>query len=155
MKYFVSLSAIVSSTTLAISPKCRSGFLRALVAGVLVGIAFLSVQPCVLAATISPSSLSWATVQLGNTGGPKSTTLTNNSASAITIKSTVVGGTNPSDFVISAKTCVSTLGASASCSVTIRFKPVAVGIRKATLTISDTATNTTQTVALSGTGILS
>jgi hypothetical protein len=152
MKYFVAPSAVVSSIACPLSPKCPSRFAKALIASLVIVLTFAFVDTHLVAATVSPSGLSWAVVQVGNTGGPKSVMLTNNSSSSITIKSIVVGGTNPTDFLISAKTCGSSLGASANCSITVLFKPSITGVRKATLTISDTAANNVQSVSLSGTG---
>ena len=152
MKYFVVPSAAVSSKSFTFHSKRPFGLIRALIPGVFAALALISADTYVAAATVSPSTLSWAGVALGNTGGPKSATLTNNSASSITIKSVLVGGSNSTDFLISAKTCGSALGPSASCSITILFRPTATGLRTATLTISTTATNSPQSVALSGTG---
>jgi len=62
-----------------------------------------------------------------------------------------VSGTNSSDF---AKTnnCPSTLGAGATCTVSVTFTPGGAGARSATLNINDTGGASPQTVALSGTG---
>ena len=102
--------------------------------------------------TVSPTSLSWYSVAVGNTGGAKSVTLTNGSSSASTISSVAVTGADAADFIISANTCGSSLAASASCTVTVAFKPAAAGSRTATLSFTDSAANSPQTVALSGTG---
>jgi hypothetical protein len=46
-------------------------------------------------------------------------------------------GTNPADFSITGGSCGSTLAANKSCTLTITFKPGALGTESATLTISD------------------
>jgi Glycosyl hydrolases family 39 len=153
MKFRVVPFTVVSPSSFAPTSKCPVGILKVLIFGVLATWALISVDTCGAAASINPSNLVWAVVPLGNTSGPKSATLTNNGASSITINSIVVGGINPKDFVISARTCGTTLAPLASCSLTIRFKPTTTGVRKATLTISDTASNTLQSITLSGTGI--
>jgi hypothetical protein len=89
---------------------------------------------------------------VGSTSGAQSTTLTNGTKSAVTINSVAIGGADAGDFAISTKTCGSSLGASASCSVSVVFKPMTSGGRSATLSFSDTASSSPQTVALSGIG---
>ena len=86
MKYFVIPSAAVSSNSFTFHSKCRFGFSRALMTGVFAALALLSVDIYVAAATVSSSNslLGWSSV--GTLGGLKSATLTNNSASSITIK---------------------------------------------------------------------
>jgi hypothetical protein len=102
--------------------------------------------------SISPTSLSFGSINVGSTSGAQTTTLKNGSSSTISISGISVGGADPGDFVISSKTCGSSLAASASCSVSIAFKPSATGTRTATLAVSDTGSGSPQTVALSGTG---
>lgn len=103
-------------------------------------------------ATLSPTSLSWYKVAVGNSGGPKATTLTNNSSGTITINSVGFTGANPTDFVIYQKTCGTTLAASSSCTYTVTFRPTVPGTRTATLAISDSAGNSPQQLSLSGLG---
>jgi hypothetical protein len=58
------------------------------------------------------------------------------------------------DFAISANTCGSSLAAKGTCSVSITMTPVVSGAINGSLAISDTAPDSPQTVALSGTGNL-
>ena len=102
------------------------------------------------AATVAPTSLSWASVSVGLKGGPKPVTLTNNGASAISITGVAISGTNAADFFIYTKTCGATLEASASCTATIIFAPTTTGTRTASLTFTDGAG--TQSVGLTGLG---
>jgi PQQ-like domain len=102
--------------------------------------------------SVSPSSLNWVSVAVGQAGGPKPLTLTNNGASPITISSIVVGGTNVADFLISSKTCGASLAAGASCSATIVFKPTLAGARSANVAFSDGASNSPQIVGVTGLG---
>ena len=110
---------------------------------------------CLAAATLSPASLSWASVPLGNVGAPKSVTLTNGGSASITISSVAIAGTNAADFSIASKTCGSSLAAKASCTVTIHFKPLSTGTRTATLSFTDSASNNPQKAPLSGLGTAS
>jgi hypothetical protein len=101
-------------------------------------------------ASASPTSLSWNSVAVGQTGGPKVITLTNSGSSALAISSITVGGTNASDFLISTKTCGTSLAAGASCTATILFRPTVAGSRSANVAFTDGASNSPQMVALSG-----
>ena len=105
-------------------------------------------------ATVNPSSLTFAPVNVGSSTAAQTITLQNGGTAAISISGVTVTGANASDFTISTNTCGTTLGGSASCAVSVAFAPSAVGARAATLTLTDTATNSPQTVTLSGTGNL-
>ena len=104
------------------------------------------------AATVSPTSLSWAWVPVGYKGGAKTVTLTNGNTAAISISSIGLAGTNPGDFQISSKTCGTSLAASSSCTVSVAFAPTTTGTRTATLTFNDSDSTSPQTVSLSGLG---
>jgi hypothetical protein len=105
-------------------------------------------------ATLLPTPLAFGTVVTGQTSSPMSATLSNTGSSAISISSFAITGTNPSDFAIStgANACGSTLAAGASCSVYVTFMPASVSSFSAQLTVSDTASNSPQVVALNGSG---
>lgn len=114
------------------------------------------------AATISASSISFATPCLSGTGtcgelGPvQSVTLTNTGNGPLQISSITPTGTNPNDFVVYGGNCPqspSVLPASASCSISVGFTPTATGSRSASITILDNSNNisgSTQAIALSG-----
>src|ERR1019366_1838783 len=89
----------------------------------------------------STSSALFAT--LSNTGN---TTLTG-------ITPTIIG-TNPGNFALTTGTnaCGATLAAGSSCNIYLTFAPTAVQSYSATLQVTDNATPTTQTSALTGTG---
>jgi len=77
----------------------------------------------------------------------------------VTLKNTgtatleISGITIQGDFAISAKACEGTLAVSKSCTVSVAFKPKALGRRTGTLTFADNAGDKRQTVPLSGTGV--
>lgn len=101
---------------------------------------------------VAPSSLVFGSQALGTTSLAQVVTLANNQSSKLTITSTT---SSLADFALSS-TCPlrpSTLAAGASCSVSVTFSPAATGTRSATLTFSDNASNSPQTVSLSGTGL--
>jgi hypothetical protein len=102
--------------------------------------------------TVSPTSVTWGSVAVGNAGGQMSVTLTNSSSSAITISSIGVTGADPGDFSIYQNSCGTSLAASSSCAVTILFEPTTSGTRTAALTFTDNAPSSPQTATLNGTG---
>jgi hypothetical protein len=81
-------------------------------------------------------------------------TLTNSGTAALSISSIAITGTNASDFA-QTNTCPSglaTLAAGASCTISVTFTPSAAGGRTAALSVTDNASGSPQSVALSGTG---
>jgi hypothetical protein len=102
--------------------------------------------------SVSPASLAWASVAIGNKGGQKIATLTNGNTTAITVSNITLTGANAGDFAIFSKTCGSTLAPSASCTANIVFGPTATGTRAATLNFNDSDSGSPQTVALTGLG---
>ncbi len=102
----------------------------------------------VIAATTSPTSLSFTSQALGTTSAAKTVTLTNNQSASLTIASVT---SSVPDFGVSSA-CPATLAGGANCTVSVTFSPKATGTRSGTLTFSDSANNSPQTVSLSGTG---
>jgi hypothetical protein len=98
-------------------------------------------------ATLSPTSLTFAAQGLQTGSTPQSVSVTNGGTAALTLSSIVATG----DFS-QTNTCGSSLAAGSSCTVTVTFTPTAPGARSGSITISDNAANSPQTVALSGTG---
>jgi hypothetical protein len=100
----------------------------------------------------SPSSVSFGGSPLGTSTAPVSVTLSNGNTAVITISGIAITGANPSDFVLSGKTCGASLSVTGTCSATLSFKPSALGARSANLTFTDSAASSPQTVALTGFG---
>jgi len=95
-------------------------------------------------------------VAVGGESSPKTATLKNTQTVPLTISSILIsGGTAPADYAQSGNCPISpqTLGAGLSCSITVTFIPSALGSRTASLTVTDNASNSPQSVALTGTGI--
>jgi hypothetical protein len=77
--------------------------------------------------------------------------LSNTGNAALAITSVAITGANPSDFTQS-NNCGSSLAAGANCTISIAFAPTAVANYGAALTVTDNASGSPHTVALSGTG---
>ncbi len=102
-------------------------------------------------ASLSPTSLAFASQSVGTTSSAQTVTLINSGNAALTITSLGLTGTNASDFSQS-NNCGSSVGAGGNCTISVMFTPSASGSRAASLSIADNASNSPQTVSLSGTG---
>src|SRR3989441_990221 len=95
--------------------------------------------------------------RLSTTSPVQTVTLTNSGTATLSITSIVLAGLNPGDFAIAAgTTCTNaaTVVAGASCLVNLTFTPTAASARTATVTITDDAPGSPQSVSLAGTGII-
>jgi len=103
--------------------------------------------------SLSAPSLSFGNQLLDTTSAAQTETVTNTGTANLTISAVTVGGTNASDFAKSADTCTgATVTPSSTCTVSVTFTPSAMGSRSASLNFADNASNSPQTVTLSGTG---
>ncbi len=101
---------------------------------------------------LSPTSLNYGTVTVGNTSPPQTVTVTNVSAAVVTFSGFSFGGTAPLDYLITGSTCGANIAGGANCAVSVAFKPTLMGTRKATLKVSSNGGGSPQTAALTGVG---
>jgi hypothetical protein len=87
------------------------------------------------------------------TSSPQAVTLTNEGNSSLTITNIQLTGANYSDFA-QVNNCTQPIAPSKSCKFQVTFTPSATGTRSAALTITDNATNSPQSVPLTGNGVL-
>ena len=102
---------------------------------------------------LSPTSVSFGNQNVGTSSSTQAVTLTNSGTTPLSISSIAIAGTNAADFA-QTNTCPSssnTLAAGSSCTISLTFTPGASGARSATLTFTDNAADSPQTVTLSGT----
>jgi hypothetical protein len=104
------------------------------------------------AVTLTPTSLAFAATTVGSTTAAQVVTIKNSGTATLNLTSETITGTNATSFIKSATTCGTTLAASATCTVSVEFKPAAAGALSAALAIADNAAGSPQAVALSGTG---
>ncbi len=108
--------------------------------------------------TVSPVTLSFGTQPVGVMSGTQTVTLLNAGSSLLNLTGIAITGNNSTNFgfyVKGANPCPlpsGTLIAGASCTISVDFDPQANGPVGATLSISDNAAGSPQTVALTGTG---
>jgi len=100
--------------------------------------------------SLSPTSLSFGSEFVELTASPQTVTLKNTGGGTLTLTPSIAG-TNAGDFTES-NTCGSSVAAGAQCTFALTFQPLAAGSRTAALTITDNASGSPQTVALTGTG---
>ena len=105
----------------------------------------------VLAVSLTPVSLAFGQVSVGTSSAAKISTLTNNEKVAITISNIAVTGAKASDYS-QTNTCGTSLAAGAKCTISVVFTPSATGSRPASITVTDTGTNSPQVLPLVGTG---
>jgi hypothetical protein len=102
--------------------------------------------------SLSAVSLNFGTVAVGATSAAKSVKVTNVGTTTVTFTSFSIAGTNPGDYLVSGKTCGTSLAGGGSCTVSLRFKPTATGTRKAILRVADNGGGSPQTASLTGVG---
>jgi hypothetical protein len=103
----------------------------------------------VLPAKFSATSLAFGSVPQSTASAAKTITFYNEEAEALTISSITTG--NP-DFA-ETNTCGGSVPAAGNCVITVTFTPSMIGAETGTLTVTDAASNSPQTAALTGTGI--
>jgi hypothetical protein len=96
---------------------------------------------------LSPTSLTFATQLVNSISAGQMVSLTNTGTATLTITSIAASG----DFD-QINTCGSSVAAGASCSITVKFKPTTLNTRTGSITVTDNATSSPQTVSLTGTG---
>jgi hypothetical protein len=104
--------------------------------------------------TLTPTSLAWGKILVGVKSGAKKVTVLNSGTSALNISN--IGTTG--DFALVALTTKTAcklntpVAAGKSCIVKVTFTPTQTGLRTGTLSFTDNAPGSPQTVSLSGTG---
>ena len=99
------------------------------------------------AVTLSPTSQSFPVQATGTTSGAQQITITNSGTGPLTISSLQTSGP-----FATTNTCGAPVAPTNECTVQITFTPTGSGTQIGTLTITDNAANSPQTVALTGTG---
>ncbi len=107
-------------------------------------------------AALAPSSLAFGNENVGTTSAAQTVTLANNGNAALLFTGTAgiaVTGTDNGDFS-QTNVCGTSLAAGATCNIVVTFTPSAAGSRAAALSIADNATDSPQSVSLTGTGVI-
>jgi hypothetical protein len=127
----------------------RTGTLTITVAGVAntVGLTGTGTAPGP-ALSPNPASLAFPSTVVGGTSASQSVTVTNTGTASASISGIASSG----DFA-QTNTCGTSLAVSASCTISVTFRPTAGGARTGAVTITSNATNSPTSIGLSGTGL--
>jgi hypothetical protein len=98
-------------------------------------------------ATLSSTSLTFGATTVSATSASQNVTLTNGGGTALAVTSIVAGG----DFA-QTNTCGASVAAGGNCAITVTFKPTVSGPRTGSITITDSASGSPQTITLAGSG---
>jgi hypothetical protein len=101
--------------------------------------------------SFSPLSVAFADQAVGTTSPPQKVTLTNSGTGPLTISSIGITGGNPRDFS-QTNNCPASLAVGANCQISVTFTPMILAVLSASLTVTDNAPGSPQSVPLSGTG---
>jgi hypothetical protein len=102
----------------------------------------------VSAPIVSPLSLTFSDQLIATTSASQPVTITNTSPVALSIASLAIS----SDWA-ETNDCLPSIAPLTSCTINVSFSPTAQGARAGTLTLTDYALDSPQTVSLSGTGL--
>ncbi|MGB8322499.1 MAG: choice-of-anchor D domain-containing protein, partial [Candidatus Acidiferrum sp.] len=102
-------------------------------------------------ANLSANTVTFANQALGTISTPQTVTLSNSGTGPLVISSIAVTGANASEFS-EVDNCGGSVSPSSSCTLTFTFQPAAAGLRAASVTFTDNAASSPQSLALSGTG---
>jgi hypothetical protein len=103
--------------------------------------------------TVSPTSLSFGNQLTNIASAPKSVTVTNTGTVALSITSITLSTPSPLPFS-QTNTCGTSVAIGASCTISVLFDPASAGATTATLSVNAGNGAGTQSMALSGTGIV-
>jgi YVTN family beta-propeller protein len=104
--------------------------------------------------SLVPSPVAFGNQTINTTSTPAMVVvLMNTGTAALTGISISVTGTNANAFGLNSSACGTTLAAGASCNISLNFTPSATGPNSASLSVSDNASNSPQSVTLTGTGL--
>jgi hypothetical protein len=96
----------------------------------------------------SPASVSFPSTAIGTTSSPLTVTVTNSQSTSLTVSGATISG----DYSISSNTCSGSIAAGGTCTVKVTFTPTVSGTITGALTLTDSAADSPELVALSGKG---
>ncbi|HET9407908.1 MAG TPA: SBBP repeat-containing protein [Candidatus Sulfotelmatobacter sp.] len=101
--------------------------------------------------SLSSGGLLFGDVAVGTASSAKTVTLTNGGGTALSLTGITIAGTSPGDFS-QTNTCGTSVAAKGQCTISVTFKPSAIGKRTAGVRINDNGGASPQSISLSGTG---
>jgi len=98
--------------------------------------------------SLSPTSLTFSGQTVSTQSAPQTVTVTN--SGNVTLSSLTIARTGNFSET---NTCPASLSAGANCTISVTFSPLGAGSQSGTITVTDNAANSPQTIPLSGTGM--
>ena len=98
--------------------------------------------------SITPSTVTFSSQYVGTSGLPQTVTITNTGTASVTVTAVTASIT---DFGVLSN-CTNVVAAGANCTIGVFFDPTAGGTRTGTLSITDNAAGSPQTITLTGSG---
>jgi hypothetical protein len=105
-------------------------------------------------ATFDKTSIPFGNQPVGTSSPVQTVSLSNTGTATLTITNIAITGANSGDFS-QTNACGASVAAGSNCSIMVSFKPTTTGTRTGSVSITDNAEGSPQTVALSGTGVQS
>lgn len=103
--------------------------------------------------SFSPLTLTFGPQNVGATSPPQTETIANAGTANLILSTVTLGGANANDFATNSDTCTgTTLAPKNSCSLSLTFTPSVTGSLNASLIFADNASNSPQTISLTGVG---
>jgi hypothetical protein len=112
------------------------------------GIALTGTTPPGVSVSLSPPNVSFPSQYVGTAGLPQTLTVTNTGTAALTVTNVAA---SIADFG-TLSNCTNSVPPNTNCTIGVFFDPTTSGTRSGTLTITDNASGSPQTVTLNGTG---
>ncbi len=109
--------------------------------------------------TFLPTTIAFGNQRLSVASAQSTSTLTNSGTGPLTISNVALGGTNSGDYALVTPTSgtdcrtVGTIAAGGNCVIAATFTPSALGSRTATISVTDNASGSPQSLPLTGTGV--
>lgn len=108
-------------------------------------------QPTTPLVTLSAQSVGFGAVTQGTSSAAQNVTVSNSGGAPLHISSVALGGASAADYSLTNGCTASPYAVNATCALSITFAPLATRTRAATITITDDAPNSPQTITLTGT----
>ena len=102
--------------------------------------------------TLTPPSLAFPNVQLNTASAPQVVTVKNTGTATLNITNISISGTVPGDFS-QVNTCGSPVAVNGTCTITVTFTPTSLIDQTGSVSITDNAANSPQSVPLTGNGV--
>lgn len=106
------------------------------------------------AVTLSATTINFGDEVLTIKSGPQTVTLTNSGSGPLSISSIVSNGDYAQTNTCPVGTDTTPLPTNGTCTITVTFTPTQTGTRSGTVVLTDNATNSPQSIALTGTGTM-